>query len=65
MILNDGSLNRSHYVLPAMLIPVKATLSDIESLLEEDTRLQKQFEEEFELRAYILTDLRAALKWKV
>lgn len=64
MILNDGSLSRPDYVLPAMLIPIKSTLSDIESLLEEDTRLQKQFEEEFELRAYILTDLRAALKWK-
>lgn len=64
MILNDGSLNRPHYVLPAMLIPVESTLSDIESLLEEDTRLQKQFEAEFELRAYILTDLRAAFKWK-
>ena len=64
MILNDGSQNRPHYFLPALTVPVRATLSDIESLLEEDTRLQKQFEEEFELRAYILTDLRAALKWK-
>ena len=62
MILNDGSLDRSHRVLPALIIPKKATLADIESLLQEDTRLQRVFEEEFELRAYILTDLRRGLK---
>ena len=63
MILNDGSLDRSAYVLPAMTIPAKATLTDIELLLQEDTRLQKIFEEEFELRAAILTELKRGLKW--
>ena len=63
MILNDGNLDRNHRVLPALLIPKEATLADIESLLIEDTRLQRIFEEEFELRAYILTDLRRGLKW--
>ena len=62
MILNDGSLNRIQMFLPALLIPAKATLNDIEALLEEDTRQQTRFEEEFELRAYILTDLRRGLK---
>lgn len=63
MMTNDGNLSRVHMVLPAMLIKADATLSDIQSLLDEDTRQQKRFEEEFEQRAYILTDLRAALKW--
>lgn len=62
MILNDGSLDRIQIVLPALTIPKKATLADIESLLQEDTRLQIIFEEEFELRAYILTDLRRGLR---
>ena len=62
MILNDGNLDRNHRVLPALIIPKKATLADIESLLQEDTRLQVIFEEEFELRAYILTDLRRGLR---
>lgn len=62
MRLNDNNNNRSHYVLPALFISKNATLADIESLLEEDTRLCKLFEEEFELRACILTDLRASLK---
>ena len=62
MILNDGSLDRIHLVLPALTIPKKATLADIESLLQEDTRMQVIFEEEFELRAYILTDLRRGLR---
>ena len=53
----------SQYTLPALIIPKKTTLADIESLLQEDTRLQRMFEEEFELRAYILTDLRRGLKW--
>ena len=62
MILNDGSLDRNHRILSALIIPPKATLADIESLLQEDTRLQRIFEEEFELRAYILTDLRRGLR---
>ena len=62
MILNDGSLDRIQIVLPALTIPKKATLADIESLLQEDTRMQIVFEEEFELRAYILTDLRRGLR---
>ena len=62
MILNDGSLDRVQILLPALTIPPKATLTDIESLLEEDTRMQVIFEEEFELRAYILTDLRRGLR---
>ena len=63
MILNDGNLDRNHRVLPALFIPKEATLADIESLLSEDTRLQRIFEEEFELRARILTNLRRGLKW--
>ena len=62
MILNDGSLDRVQILLPALTIPKKATLADIESLLQEDTRMQVIFEEEFELRAYILTDLRRGLR---
>lgn len=62
MILNDRNLNRIQMFLPALLIPAKATLDDIEALLEEDTRQQTRFEEEFELRAYILTDLRRGLR---
>ena len=61
-ILNDENLDRTHRVLPALIIPKKPTLADIESLLQEDTRLQRMFEEEFELRAYILTDLRRGLR---
>ena len=60
---NDGNLSRVHMVLPAMLIRTDATLSDVNSLLQEDTRLQKLFEDEFELRASILTDLKKELKW--